>query len=63
MTHPIKPSLETEVFAENLRRHARQMSREELLQAIDSLSRLYCQAKAGSAWLAMEAARNLGKSS
>lgn len=57
----IKPCLEAEIFMENLRRNAKDMSREQLLEVIDHLSRLYCKTKAGADWLAREAAANLMK--
>ena len=59
--NPIKPCLEAEIFMESLRRNAKDMSREQLLEVIDHLSRLYCKTKAGADWLAREAAANLTK--
>jgi hypothetical protein len=53
---PIKPCLEAEIFMENLRRSAKDMSREELIDVIDHLSRLYCKTKTAANWLAGEAA-------
>jgi photosystem II stability/assembly factor-like uncharacterized protein len=44
---------------ERLRRQSQQMSRDELLVVVDTLSRLYCTTKAGANWLAKEAARNM----
>lgn len=46
---------------ERLRRNARDMTREELLEVIDNLSKLYSTTKAGANWLAKEASRNLSK--
>jgi hypothetical protein len=47
------------MFMERLRRDSREMSREQLLEVIEHLSRLYCRTKAGANWLAREAALNL----
>ncbi len=46
---------------ERLRRDSREMSREQLLEVIEHLSRLYCKTKAGANWLAREAATNLAQ--
>ena len=46
---------------ERLRRDSREMSREQLLEVIEHLSRLYCKTKAGANWLAREAATNLSR--
>jgi len=55
----IEPCQQTEFFMERLRRQSQDMSREELLVVVDSLSRLYCTTKAGANWLAKEASRNM----
>jgi vacuolar-type H+-ATPase subunit E/Vma4 len=55
----IEPCLQAEMFMERLRRDSREMSREQLLEVIEHLSRLYCRTKAGANWLAREAALNL----
>ena len=55
----IEPCLQAEIFMERLRRNARDMTREELLEVIDNLSKLYSTTKAGANWLAKEASRNL----
>jgi len=55
----IEPCLQAEMFMERLRRDSREMSREQLLEVIDHLSRLYCKTKAGANWLAREAAMNM----
>ena len=55
----IEPCLQAEMFMERLRRDSREMSREQLLEGIDHLSRLYCKTKAGANWLAREAATNM----
>ncbi len=57
----IEPCLWAEMFMERLRRDSREMSREQLLETIDHLSRLYCKTKAGANWLAREAATNLAQ--
>ena len=57
----IEPCLQAEMFMERLRRDSREMSREQLLEVIDHLSRLYCKTKAGANWLAREAATNLAR--
>jgi len=57
----IEPCLQAEMFMERLRRDSKEMSREQLLEVIDHLSRLYCKAKAGANWLAREAATNLAR--
>ena len=57
----IEPCLQAEIFMERLRRNARDMTREELIEVIDNLSKLYSTTKAGANWLAKEASRNLGK--
>ena len=57
----IEPCFQAEIFMERIRRHSRDMSREELLEVIDNLSRLYSTTKAGANWLAKEAGRNLAK--
>ena len=57
----IEPCLQSEIFMERLRRNARDMTREELLEVIDNLSKLYSTTKAGANWLAKEASRNLSK--
>lgn len=55
---PMEPCLEAEIFMENLRRNSKDMSREELIEVIDHLSRLYCKTKSAANWLAWEASRN-----
>jgi hypothetical protein len=55
----IEPCLQAEMFMERLRRDSKAMSREQLLEVIEHLSRLYCKTKAGANWLAREAATNL----
>ena len=55
----IEPCQQTEFFMERLRRQSQGMSRDELLVVVDNLSRLYCTTKAGTNWLAKEAAKNL----
>jgi len=55
----IEPCLQAEMFMERLRRDSKEMSREELLEVIEHLSRLYSKTKAGANWLAREAALNL----
>ena len=57
----IEPCLQAEMFMERLRRDSREMSREQLLEVIEHLSRLYCKTKAGANWLAREAATNLAR--
>ncbi len=57
----IEPCLQTEMFMERLRRNSRDMSREQLLEVVEHLSRLYCKTKAGANWLAREAALNLSR--
>lgn len=57
----IEPCLQSEIFMEHLRRESQTMSREQLLECIDALSRLYCTTKAGANWLAKEAMRGPGK--
>lgn len=54
----MEPCLEAEIFMENLRRNSKDMSREELIEVIDHLSRLYCKTKSAANWLAWEASRN-----
>jgi hypothetical protein len=55
----IEKCQQTEFFMERLRRQSQQMSRDELLAVVDSLSRLYSSTKAGANWLAKEACRNM----
>lgn len=55
----IERCLQAEMFAERLRRSAREMSRDELLVVVDDLSRLYANQRAALNWAAREAARNL----
>ena len=57
----IEPCLQAEMFMERLRRDSKEMSREQLLEVIEHLSRLYCKTKAGANWLAREAATNLAR--
>jgi len=57
----IEPCLQAEMFMERLRRESRDMSREQLLEVVEHLSRLYCKTKAGANWLAREAAANLSR--
>ena len=57
----IEPCLQAEMFMERLRRDSKEMSREQLLEVIDHLSRLYRKTKAGANWLAREAATNLAR--
>lgn len=57
----IEPCLQAEIFMERLRRNARDMTREELLEVIDNLSKLYSTTKAGANWLAKEASRNISR--
>ena len=57
----IEPCLQAEMFMERLRRDSKEMSREQLLEVIEHLSRLYCKTKAGANWLAREAATNLSR--
>ena len=54
----IERCLQADMFAERLRRSAREMSREELLVVVDDLSRLYANQRAALTWAAGEAARN-----
>jgi len=55
----IEPCQQTDFFMERLRRQSQQMSREELLVVVDSLSRLYSTTKAGANWAVKEACRNM----
>lgn len=55
----IERCLQADMFAERLRRSAREMSREELLVVVDDLSRLYANQRAALTWAVDEAARNL----
>lgn len=55
----IERCLQAEMFAERLRRSAREMSREELLVVVDDLSKLYANQRAALNWAVGEAARNL----
>jgi len=55
----IEPCQQSEFMMERLRRQSQQMSRDELLVVVDTLSRLYCTTKAGANWLAKEASRNM----
>ena len=55
----IEKCQQSEFMMERLRRQSQQMSRDELLVVVDTLSRLYCATKAGANWLAKEAARNM----
>ena len=55
----IERCLQAEMFAERLRRSAREMSREELLVVVDDLSRLYASQRAALTWAIGEAAQNL----
>lgn len=56
---PIQPCLESEVLMERLRRQAQEMTREELLVVVDSLSRLYANQRAAGKWLAKQAMENM----
>ncbi len=55
----IEPCQQSEFMMERLRRQSQQMSRDELLVVVETLSRLYCTTKAGANWLAKEASRNM----
>jgi hypothetical protein len=55
----IEKCQQSEFMMERLRRQPQQMSRDELLVVVETLSRLYCSTKAGANWLAKEAAKNL----
>jgi photosystem II stability/assembly factor-like uncharacterized protein len=55
----IEKCQQSEFMMERLRRQSQQMSRDELLVVVDTLSRLYCTTKAGANWLVKEAARNM----
>ena len=46
---------------ERLRREARNMSREELLEALDALSELYSKQRAVTVWAVKEAASVMGE--
>jgi len=55
----IEKCQQSEFMMERIRRQSQQMSRDELLVVVETLSRLYCTTKAGANWLAEEAAKNL----
>ena len=57
----IEPCLQAEMMMERLRREARNMSREQLLEALDALSSLYAKQRAVTVWAVKEAASVLGE--
>ena len=57
----IEPCLQAEMMMERLRREARNMSREQLLEALDALSELYAKQRAITVWAVKEAASTLGE--
>jgi hypothetical protein len=52
----IEPHLPSELLMESLRRDARQMSREQLITALDYLSQAFAIQKAATVWAIGEAA-------
>ena len=57
----IEPCLQAEMMMERLRREARNMSRQELLEALDALSELYSKQRAVTVWAVKEAAAVMGE--
>lgn len=57
----IEPCLQAEMMMERLRREARNMSRQELLEALDALSQLYSKQRAVTVWAVKEAASVMGR--
>jgi len=58
----IEPCQQTDFFMERVRRASQSMSREELLDVVDSLSKLYSGSKAAADWAVKQAARNMAES-
>jgi hypothetical protein len=52
----IQPHLPSELLMESLRREARQMTREQLLAALDQLSQAFAIQRAATVWAIGEAA-------
>jgi len=58
----IERCVQADLMMERLRREAQEMSRDQLLQVVEYLSRLYATQRACSDWAVREAAANLGMS-